>query len=72
MKRKGDQDGELINCFIVSKIFYLKVIDFYLLADPVKFGDKNDIEDSECLRLLNEHMPDFIKERKISQRLFIK
>ena len=32
----------------------------------------SDIEDSECLRLLNEHMPDFIKEPKISQRLFIK
>ena len=72
MKRKGDQDGELINCFIVSKRFCMKGIDFYLLADPVKFGDKGDIEHSECLRLLNEHMPDLMKEHKISQRLFIK
>ena len=50
----------------------MSIINFNLPGDPVKFGDKSDIADLECLRLLNEHMPDLMKERKISQRLFIK
>ncbi|XP_019857334.1 PREDICTED: uncharacterized protein LOC109585637 [Amphimedon queenslandica] len=39
---------------------------------PVKFSTEADFDESECLSLLDKYMPDYIAERKISQKLFIK
>lgn len=39
---------------------------------PVKFSAEKDLDDETCWSLLDKYMPDYIKERKISQKLFIK
>ena len=44
----------------------------YIGGAPVKIGKEDNIDNSECLTLLNEYMCDYIKERKICQKLFIK
>lgn len=38
----------------------------------MKFSAEKDLDDETCWSLLDEYMPDYIKERKISQKLFIK
>ncbi|XP_019859705.1 PREDICTED: uncharacterized protein LOC109587936, partial [Amphimedon queenslandica] len=44
-----------------------------LIQIPVKFSTEADFDDpKECLSLLYKYMPDYIAERKISQKLFIK
>ena len=40
--------------------------------DPVKFGNKPDLEPKMCHDLLYRYMSPVIKERKISQKVFIK
>ena len=71
MKKVLIQEGELISFLIVRKGYRYKLFNLFL-ADPIKFGGKSDLKDTECWKLLNEHMPDLMRERKISQRLFIK
>ena len=58
--------------FYCKKWLKIQVVQFIFLADPIKFGDKRDLEVTVCLELLKQYMPDLMKERKISQRLFIK
>ena len=41
-------------------------------ADPIKFGNTKNLDASLCLMLLNKYIPEYMKERKISQKLFIK
>lgn len=54
----------------LSKICF---IDFHF-GEPalVKFSTVKDLDDHTCRSLLDEYMPLYIKERKISQKLFIK
>ena len=40
--------------------------------DLVKFGDKPDLEPKECHNLLYRYMSPITKERKISQKVFVK
>ena len=39
---------------------------------PIKFSLEDDLDKAECWSLLEEYMPDYVKDRKISQKLFLK
>ena len=38
----------------------------------VKIGIHPDLTDQECWKLLEEFMPDYVRKRKMTQKLFIR
>ena len=47
------------------------VLYFCLDGSLVKFSTAPEVADEECYRLLLKYMPDYNKENKITQKLFI-
>ena len=72
MKRKENQEKGLIVFIKKVSITTLNYVIVFIGGVPIKIGKEDNIDDSECLTLLNEYMCDVIKERKICQKLFIK
>ena len=62
----------MVNTLDNFKIFRLIILLDHLHT-PVKFSTEDDFAIPDmCWLLLDEYMPEYIKERKISQKLFIK
>ena len=69
-----DEDVQLVCKYLKAmEVGGEKGIDrLYQPDSPVKFSSEPDLQDEECQQLLQQYMPEHVRNTKITQRLFIK
>ena len=55
-----------------SDILTLAYTGRLIAGKEVKFSSESDLKDKECQELLLHYMPDHVRNKKITQRLFVK